>query len=232
MKLNLQNIITQVPKDVLIHDLLPLFAGLAADDQDSVRHLTVADLIAIAEQLTPQETQELLGTGIRNLWADKSWRVRYSVADQWVALARAIGGDHAGDELVAAFVRLVKDNEAEVRSAIAKQIPGTAEIQLSLIIGFCKLVPTEVILGDILTPIKELVLDPNPQVRAAFGENLSGLAPILGKEATIEHLLPMFLQMLKDDDSKVRLNIISRLELVNAGNFKTFHLINILVIGI
>jgi serine/threonine-protein phosphatase 2A regulatory subunit A len=49
------------------------------------------------------------------------------VADQWVGLARAIGGDHAGDELVAAFVRLVKDNEAEVRSAIAKQIPGTTE---------------------------------------------------------------------------------------------------------
>src|SRR5271170_165742 len=125
MKLNLQNIITQVPKDVLIHDLLPLFAGLAADDQDSVRHLTVADLIAIAQQLSPHETQEHLSTGIRNLWSDKSWRVRYSVADNWVSLAVAIGGEHAGEELVQAFVRLVKDNEAEVRSAIAKQIPGT-----------------------------------------------------------------------------------------------------------
>ena len=83
--------------------------------------------------------------------------------------------------------------------------------------GFCKLVHPQVILGDILGPIKELVGDTNPQVRAAFGENLSGLAPILGKDATIEHLLPMFLQMLKDDDSKVRLNIISKLELVNAG---------------
>ena len=109
-----------------MHDLLPFFSGLASDDQDSVRHLTVADLVAIAKQLSPQETQELLGGGIRNLWADKSWRVRYSVADSWVDLAMAIGGDHAGEELVAAFVRLIKDNEAEVRSAIAKQIPGTA----------------------------------------------------------------------------------------------------------
>jgi serine/threonine-protein phosphatase 2A regulatory subunit A len=107
-----------------VHDLLPLFTGLANDDQDSVRHLTVADLIAIAQQLSPQETQELLGAGIRNLWSDKSWRVRYSVADSWVDLAVSIGGDRAGDELVAAFVRLIKDNEAEVRSAIAKQIPG------------------------------------------------------------------------------------------------------------
>jgi serine/threonine-protein phosphatase 2A regulatory subunit A len=117
-----------VPKDILVHDLLPLFTSLAGDDQDSVRHLTVADLIAIAQQLSPQETQELLGPGIRNLWADKSWRVRYSVADSWVDLAVAIGGDRAGDELIAAFVRLIKDNEAEVRSAIAKQIPGTYRI--------------------------------------------------------------------------------------------------------
>jgi serine/threonine-protein phosphatase 2A regulatory subunit A len=124
-KTNIQDIIPQVPKDVLIHDLLPLFAGLAGDDQDSVRHLTVADLIAIAQCLNPQETQELLGSGIRNLWSDKSWRVRYSVADLWVSLAKAIGGERAGEELVAAFIRLVKDNEAEVRAAIAKQIPGS-----------------------------------------------------------------------------------------------------------
>jgi len=64
----------------------------------------------------------------RNFWVDKSWRVRYSVADSWVDLAMAIGGDRAGDELVAAFVRLIKDNEAEVRSAIAKQIPGEAQL--------------------------------------------------------------------------------------------------------
>lgn len=119
---------------MLIHDLLPLFTTLAADDQDSVRHLTVADLIAIAQQLNPRETQELLGNGIRNLWSDKSWRVRYSVADNWVALAVAVGGDHAGEELVAAFVRLVKDNEAEVRSAISKQIPGNEPFSESTLI--------------------------------------------------------------------------------------------------
>lgn len=34
---------------------------------------------------------------------------------------------------------------------------------------------------------------------------------------TISHLLPMFLQMLKDEFPDVRLNIISKLELVNNG---------------
>lgn len=34
---------------------------------------------------------------------------------------------------------------------------------------------------------------------------------------TIDHLLPMFLQMLKDEFPEVRLHIISKLELVNQG---------------
>jgi serine/threonine-protein phosphatase 2A regulatory subunit A len=43
------------------------------------------------------------------------------------------------------------------------------------------------------------------------------LAPLLGKEATIEHLLSLFLQLLKDEFADVRLNIISKLEQVNEG---------------
>jgi serine/threonine-protein phosphatase 2A regulatory subunit A len=67
--------------------------------------------------------------------------------------------------------------------------------------------------------IEELVTDSSQHVRAALGTQISGLAPILGKEETIKHLLPMFLNMLKDEFPEVRLNIISKLELVNNGNF-------------
>ena len=41
--------------------------------------------------------------------------------------------------------------------------------------------------------------------------------PILTGLRTISHLLPMFLQMLKDEFPDVRLNIISKLESVNNG---------------
>lgn len=39
---------------------------------------------------------------------------------------------------------------------------------------------------------------------------------------TIAHLLPMFLQMLKDEFPDVRLHIISKLELVNKGTLVIF----------
>lgn len=40
---------------------------------------------------------------------------------------------------------------------------------------------------------------------------------VLTSIRTIDHLLPMFLQMLKDEFPDVRLHIISKLELVNQG---------------
>lgn len=84
-----------------------------------------------------------------------------------------------------------------------------------------------------MTSVEDLASDSSQHVRAALGTQISGLAPILGKEElalmfcvygvhtdcfrTITHLLPMFLQMLKDDFPDVRLHIISKLELVNKG---------------
>lgn len=65
--------------------------------------------------------------------------------------------------------------------------------------------------------VRELAGDSSQHVRAALGTQISGLAPLLGKDATIEHLLPLFLQLLKDEFPDVRLNIISKLEQVNEG---------------
>lgn len=65
--------------------------------------------------------------------------------------------------------------------------------------------------------IRDLSTDASQHVRAALGTQISGLAPLLGKDSTIEHLLPLFLQLLKDEFSEVRLNIISKLEQVNSG---------------
>ena len=39
-------------------------------------------------------------------------------------LAEAVGADIVREELVTAYVLLLKDNEAEVRTAAASQLPG------------------------------------------------------------------------------------------------------------
>lgn len=68
----------------MISDALPIYTRLSTDDQDSVRLLTVEDLIAIAELLTPQQVKEYLLGSVRQSYQDKSWRVRYMAADHFV----------------------------------------------------------------------------------------------------------------------------------------------------
>jgi serine/threonine-protein phosphatase 2A regulatory subunit A len=203
---NLAKFVKEVPTQIVIDEMIPLFQHLAGDDQDSVRLLTVDVLISIAEEI-PKEQQSSHGvllTALRSLFEDKSWRVRYMVADRFEKIAKAVDEEVVTRDLVPAFVKLLKDSEAEVRTAIAGQIPG-----------FCGLIDRETLLNEIMTSIEDLVSDPSQHVRAALGTQISGLAPILGKEETISHLLPMFLQMLKDEFPDVRLHIISKLELVN-----------------
>lgn len=109
---------------LLLSESIPLYRRLAADDQDSVRLLTIPDLIALAANLTPAETKDHLSEPLRASVTDKSWRVRYMVANEFVSLAEAVGEGVVREELVGAFVGLLKDNEAEVRTAGAGQIPG------------------------------------------------------------------------------------------------------------
>ena len=48
--------------------------------------------------------------------------------------------------------------------------------------GFCKLIDRETLLNEIMTSIEDLVSDTSQHVRAALGTQISGLAPILGKD--------------------------------------------------
>lgn len=55
---------------------------------------------------------------------DKSWRVRYMVADKFSEIQQAVGPEISKNELVPAFTSLLKDLEAEVRTAAASKLKG------------------------------------------------------------------------------------------------------------
>lgn len=82
---NLAKFVKEMDTPVVIDEMIPLFQYLASDDQDSVRLLTVDILIAIAEKIPKdqQPSHGILLTSLRNLFEDKSWRVRYMVADRY-----------------------------------------------------------------------------------------------------------------------------------------------------
>ena len=95
---NLAKFVKEMPPQTVIEEMIPLFQHLAGDDQDSVRLLAVEILIAIAEVI-PKEQQTSHGTllsALRSLFEDKSWRVRYMVADRFEKACVIVTHDSGG----------------------------------------------------------------------------------------------------------------------------------------
>jgi serine/threonine-protein phosphatase 2A regulatory subunit A len=84
--------------------------------------------------------------------------------------------------------------------------------------GFCAIINHQTVLALIVPCIKALTSDASQHVRAAFAAHVSDLAPMIGKQNTIDHLLPLILTLLKDEASDVRLAIISKLDGINQGS--------------
>nr|XP_054760167.1 serine/threonine-protein phosphatase 2A 65 kDa regulatory subunit A alpha isoform-like [Lytechinus pictus] len=190
-------------------DLIPMFINLASDEQqDSVRLLAVEACVNIASLLQQSDKEALIMPTMRGCAEDKSWRVRYMVADKFTELQDAVGPEITKQDLVPAFKGLLKDCEAEVRAAAAHKVKAFCE-------HLSEDMREEAIMTQLLPCIKDLVNDPNQHVKSALASVIMGLSPILGKDRTIEHLLPLFLTALKDECPEVRLNIISNLDCVN-----------------
>lgn len=67
---------------------------------------------------------------VRNCAQDKSWRVRYMVAEQFAELSEALGPEITRAELVPAFVRLLRDTEAEVDGSPFSLLPSESRISV------------------------------------------------------------------------------------------------------
>jgi len=115
------------------------------------------------------------------------------VSDQFVHLCTALGTDITKSELVNAFIKMLKDSEAEVRTAAASKITGVAS-----------LIELNTVVKSILPCVHDLVSDDSQHVRASLASDVTGLAPVLGKDLTVQHLVEFLLHLLKDDFPEVR----------------------------
>jgi len=189
----------------VISEVVPSMAKLTKDGQDSVRLRTVENCITVANLLQPEDRQTKILPIIYSLCKDKSWRVRYMVADKFCPLTEAAGNEEKNRvEMINIFVQLLQDGEPEVRTAAAQKVTEVA-----------KLVGEKLTTDKLMKPIEALAKDECQYTRAALASNIMGLASCAPKEVVLEYLLPQFLQLLKDGDPEVRLNVISKLESVN-----------------
>jgi len=178
-----------------------MFEVLARDEQDTVRLVTIGTGVAVAQLLQGDSSKlEGIKTAVKELFADPSWRVRYIAADKMVEVQTTCG--LTVEEQISIYTNLLRDVEAEVRVAA-----------LSKLHPFCDELPDEgrqrCIVFDILPVAKDLTHDSNQHVRCALAQEVMGIAHFLENGSVGEHILPIFLILLRDISSEVRLNIIS-----------------------
>ena len=88
-------------------ELVPLFHALAQDEQDSVRLLTVDTCVALAKVLPEADRTDKVVAVVQSIVADRSWRVRWSVAGNMVDLCAVLGPETTQSHLIDAFADLL-----------------------------------------------------------------------------------------------------------------------------
>lgn len=107
---------------------------------------------------------------------------------------------------MAHFIRLMGDDESEVRMVACSVLPAVSGL------FYPELIERQ------LLPVLEqpLVSDRSDFVRAALALQVSELSRFVSKEATLQRLLPILIALLKDAHAEVRLNVISKLETIHS----------------
>ena len=80
-----------VEPEHLRQEVVPLFNNLANDEQDSVRLLAIEAGIAMAGLFRHDDLEQQMMQTLRSATEDKSWRVRYVVADKLVDVGSPMG---------------------------------------------------------------------------------------------------------------------------------------------
>lgn len=68
----------------------------------------------------------------------------------------------------------------------------------------CERLPRQVVINRILPTAQRLVNDSSEFVRAFFAVEINLLSAILGRDSTVQLVLPLLLTLLRDETSEVR----------------------------
>ncbi len=80
------------------------------------------------------------------------------------------------------------------------QVRAAAAAHLSVV---CERLHRSAVISKILPTAQRLVGDSSEFVRAFFATEVNLLSPILGRDLTVQHILPLLLLLLRDETSEV-----------------------------
>ncbi len=100
----------------------------------------VESCIKFAQKISPSKVNSYLVPYIKKFGDEKSWRIRYLVADKIIEIANAFGSDLTSSRLLGQYTEFLKDTESEVRTAAVSRLAEFSKlVDVTLVIS--KIVP-------------------------------------------------------------------------------------------
>ena len=197
------NLAKVMEKTALVSELLPDLRQLAQDEQDQVRIICIETLVQIAKIMTKEENKLHTLPIIIVIGGDKSWRVRYHFAEMFPEIIEAFGMEITESSLIQTFSSLLKDVEADVKSA--------ALISLKQIVSCFS---PDKITNLIFPSVESILSDTSLTVKTR--KNAAGilgpLAKILGEGFTASKIQPIFISILQQEpNSEIKMNVLENL---------------------
>jgi serine/threonine-protein phosphatase 2A regulatory subunit A len=178
---------------------MQMYMSLATDStQDSIRRSGIDGAVALAGVLSPEEQRQHVLPLVQSAAEDKSWRVRLKIAQRFPTLCKKMSPDQSATFILTSFSNLLRDSEEEVRivaaNAISDAVPFLTSEQLQ----------------SIVPQLQGLAMDSSAHVRSALGKAMGPLAHKLGREISQKVLLPLVLDLFKDEYHEARLSVVQQ----------------------
>ena len=84
--------------------------------------------IYFAKALSNQKINQHLMPYLKKFAVDKSWRIRYLVADKIMDITNVIGVENAREHLTTYYCQFLEDTESEVRTAAVRRLSDFGKI--------------------------------------------------------------------------------------------------------
>jgi len=200
--INLKDFVKLLP-NTNENELFNFYKTLMKDEQDFVKLFLIDTLVAFAKVFSNNATKlnNLIIPCLKSLAEDSSWRIRYTVSDKIVELGQYLGKELNKKYLLPYFLKFLADPEAEIKTNAATRL---AEYAI--------LLDVDDIVGKVIPAIKPLASDNIQHVRASLASSILQLCPLIGKKYTNDHILSIFLLLLRDEFSDVRLALFKNLD--------------------
>lgn len=162
--------------------------------------MCLESLIYMASYLNKEENQvHTLGT-LLAAGEDKSWKVRLCFAKSFAKFAEAFGKEIADANLIQTFNQLLCDPEPEVKNAAIQSLSSSLT-NLS----------TEKICNLILPQLQATYADSQTSFKSGVALAICEMAALVGKDYTVQKIQPILIELMKDDNAEVRLNVVQNL---------------------